>query len=114
MSSSVPVYRHQGGTLFMILLGIMVIVFAYIFLGVAEVAFARIGFSREEFVFILAATFIGSFINIPLKRINNVENMVYHRQVRVFWGATYRIPQVVRQQVSTLVTINVGGALIPI
>jgi uncharacterized membrane protein len=98
----------------MILLGFLVIIFAYIFLGVAEVAFERIGFSREEFVFILVATFIGSFINIPLKRITNVENMVAHREVRVFWGATYRIPQMVRQQISTLVTINLGGAVIPI
>ena len=98
----------------MVLLGILVIVFAYIFLGVAEAAFQKIGFSREEFVLILGATFIGSFINIPLARINNVESMVYNRQVRVFWGVTYRIPQLVRQRVSTLVTINLGGAIIPI
>ena len=86
---------------------------AYIFLGITEAAFERIGFSRAEFVLILALTFIGSFINIPITRITNVENMVDYREVRVFW-VTYRIPQSIRRQVSTIVTINMGGAIIPI
>ncbi|MDA4131218.1 MAG: DUF1614 domain-containing protein [Thaumarchaeota archaeon] len=113
MASSIPVYRHQGEFLFMALLGILLIVFGYIFLGVAAVAFERIGFTKEEFVAILATTFIGSFINIPITRITNVENIVDSREVRVFW-ATYRIPQSVRVPVSTLVTINLGGGIIPI
>ncbi|MDA4111258.1 MAG: DUF1614 domain-containing protein [Thaumarchaeota archaeon] len=112
MSSTVPIYRHQGGFLFGILLAIFVVVLVYLFFGVAEIAFERIGFSREEFVIILALTFIGSFINIPVTRITNVENMVDYREVRVFW-VTYRIPQSTRKQISTLVIVNVGGAIVP-
>ena len=113
MSSNFPVYRHQGNALFVALLLVLFFIAAFLFIGVTETAFERIGFSRAEFLAILFLTFIGSFVNIPIKRIQGTEEVVDYKEVNFFW-ATYRIPQFFQRQVSTLVAINFGGAVIPI
>jgi len=99
--------------LFTILTVILVATLIFLFLGITESAFAEIGFSRAEFAVLLIATLFGSFVNIPVTRISGDEPVVGYRDVRYF-GFIYRIPVTARQRVSTLVTINVGGALIPI
>jgi uncharacterized membrane protein len=83
-----------------------------IFLGVTEVAFQRIGFSRLQVAIILVGTFLGSSINIPLRRIKSLNRIVELEEVRFFW-ITYRIPHVTLGEVSTLVAVNLGGAIIP-
>jgi uncharacterized membrane protein len=96
----------------MILLLLLIIAGVFLFLGAAEVAFARIGFSSQAFLAILILTLIGSVINIPIRRYSNVQGMVEFREVRFYWR-TFRIPQYFQRRVSTLVTINLGGAIIP-
>ena len=113
MTSNFPVYRHQGNALFVALLLFLFFIAVFLFVGVTEAAFERIGFSRAEFFVILFLTFIGSFVNIPIKKIQGTENVVDYEEVNFFW-VTYRIPQFFRRQVSTLVAINLGGAVIPI
>ncbi len=99
--------------LFIVLFVILIFIGVFLFLGVTEIAFAKIGFSSQAFFGILFLTLIGSMINIPLRRFTNVQNMVEVQEVRFFWRS-FRIPQFVQKQVSTLVTVNVGGAVIPI
>ncbi|MHB2036377.1 MAG: DUF1614 domain-containing protein [Nitrososphaerales archaeon] len=99
--------------LFVALVIVLVFVGAILFLGVSEIAFARIGFSSQEFFGILILTLVGSMINIPVRRYTNVEGTMVHQEVRFYWR-TFRIPQFVQKQVSTLVTINMGGAVVPI
>jgi uncharacterized membrane protein len=113
MSSTLPVYRHQGNTLFAITMFILVFIAVFIFIAVTEVAFEKIGFSRTAFLIILGLTFIGSFVNIPITKVKGVENVVQYREVSYFW-VSYRIPQFFRRQVSTVISINVGGALVPV
>jgi len=113
MTSNFPVYRHQGNALFVVLLLVLFSIAVFLFVGVTEAAFERIGFSRAEFFVILSLTFIGSFVNIPIKKIQGIENVVDYEEVNFFW-VTYRVPQFFRRQVSTLLTINLGGAVIPI
>lgn len=97
----------------MILCAFLVLILVFLFVGVTEAVFERIGFSRAEFAAILLVTFVGSFVNIPLRNITSIEPMVGFQEVRIFW-VTYRIPQTFQRRVTTLVTINVGGAVIPI
>ena len=113
MSDNFPVYRQHGTVLFVILSVILVIILIFLFLGVTESAFEAVGFTRSEFAVILVVTLFGSFINIPVTRVSGNEPVVGYREVR-YYGFTYRIPMTARQRVSTLVTINVGGALVPI
>ncbi len=96
----------------MILTVFLFIIGGFIFLGAAEVAFERIGFSGQAFLAILILTLIGSTVNIPLKRYSNVQEVVEFHEAHFYWR-TFRIPQHFQRGISTLVTINLGGAIIP-
>jgi len=80
---------------------------------VGEVAFERIGLSSFAYFLILLGTLIGSAINIPITQVRTKEPFLEMDEVRVF-GLYYRIPKIRIEQVSTIVAVNVGGALIPI
>jgi len=80
--------------------------------GVTEVAFQRIGFTRLEVVLILIGTFLGSSVNIPFHKVKSVNRILQLEEVRFFW-ITYRVPHFSLQEVSTTVAVNLGGAIIP-
>lgn len=96
---------------------VLVVLFSAIlvvlFVGATEAAFARIGFSRIEFTFILLGTLLGSFINIPIYRSKRTRRVIEFEEIRAFW-VTYRIPHVDVRDVSTIIAVNLGGAVIPI
>jgi uncharacterized membrane protein len=95
----------------------MILFFAFIMfffflvqINLVVFAFAKIGIPAHDILGALLATLLGSFVNIPLKKIPQ-EAVVSHKNVR-FFGFTYVIP--VREQKTTLLTVNLGGALIPV
>jgi uncharacterized membrane protein len=83
-----------------------------LFIGVIGSAFADVGFSPIMVGLILISTFIGSFINIPISRLRTKIPIVKDGFVR-FFGMVYRIPQVEYGEQTTLIAVNLGGALIP-
>lgn len=93
-----------------IILGIILI---FLFIGVAEVAFQQIGFTRLEFALILMCTLLGSYINIPVTKVRTTLPSIDVEEVKVFW-VTYRIPKFTIEEVYTQVAVNVGGAIIPV
>jgi uncharacterized membrane protein len=56
---------------------------------------------------------IGSFVNLPIYKINRLARVASYQEVRVFW-VTYRVPQYDVRKVSTTIALNVGGALVPV
>jgi uncharacterized membrane protein len=113
LGSRVPVYRHHGKLLTGIFGLLLLIAIIYLLLSIAEIAFQKIGFTRVQFAIILVVSFVGSVVNIPLFRVRSTEPAVEVQEVRAFW-VTYRVPRLVFENVSTLVAINVGGAVVPI
>lgn len=111
--SSFAVYPHHRGKFLSLLIILLVVVVAFLFVGIAQKAFASIGFDEEEFALILVVTFIGSFVNLPVYKINRLARVVDYQEIRVFW-VTYRVPQYDVRKVSTTVAVNVGGALVPV
>jgi uncharacterized membrane protein len=99
--------------LFIILSVFLAVTLVFLFVGVTESAFEEIGFTRTEFALILVTTFLGSSINLPITRVSGNEPVTGYREVR-FYGFTYRVPVTEHARASTLVTVNVGGALVPI
>jgi uncharacterized membrane protein len=57
---------------FALLLTVIVIV---LFIGISEVAFQTIGFTRLQVVLILIGTFLGSSVNIPLHTVKSRERI---------------------------------------
>jgi len=88
------------------------LVIVLLLVSVTEVAFQRIGFTRLEVVLILIGTFLGSSVNIPFHKVKSVNRILKLEEVRFFW-ITYRIPHFSMEEVSTIVAVNLGGALIP-
>ncbi len=102
---------HKPLTSFFILLFLGIIFFLFILLqiGMVTFAFIKIGIPHHYILLALLATLLGSFVNVPVKKIPQ-ENMVGEGRVN-FFGVTYVIP-VWKRKVTTL-AVNIGGAVIP-
>ncbi|WP_292392741.1 DUF1614 domain-containing protein [Methanoculleus sp. UBA303] len=94
----------------LILFGLAIILFPLLFLTAIGATFTKLGFSWREALLILLLTLAGSFINIPVRRLESRAVPAYDRYVAMY-GRLYRIPQQVPR---TVLAVNVGGALIPL
>ena len=106
------IYVHHSFLFVAILLGLLLVV-GFVFFGAISVAFESVGFSPFTILLLLAATLIGSFINIPVLKLKANVPVVREKSVTRF-GMTYQIPQVEYGETMTTVAVNVGGALIPV
>lgn len=98
---------------FLLLLGVIAtIALAALFLGFVGTALREIGLSPVSATLIIASSLLGSYVNIPIARIPAEHHDVTEEYVRVF-GILYRVPRVTTEVGTTIVAINVGGALIP-
>jgi uncharacterized membrane protein len=94
--------------------GMLVLLFiglvALIEVGILRYAFIRIGISPRTAMFLLFATLIGSYINIPVAELPARD--VVSDQIFDYFGMRYAVPTVAEWP-GTIIAINVGGALIP-
>lgn len=73
----------------------------------------RVGVPPEAFSAVMFVSLFGSFVNIPLTSVESREPVVVQREVRLFW-VRWRIPEVVVGVRRTQVSVNVGGAVVPV
>jgi uncharacterized membrane protein len=106
------VYCPNSFSVFAVFLLILVLVIGLIFIGVISVAFEEVGFSSFITILILIATFVGSYVNIPLMKLKTAIPIVKDEFV-AFFGIVYRIPQLEYGERTTMIAINLGGAVIP-
>jgi uncharacterized membrane protein len=92
---------------FAILVGFFLIV---LILRSVRYAYENLGVSSNTAIFLLFATLIGSFFNIPIMELP--PEHVMSDEVVDFYGMRYAVP-VVSDWDSTVVAVNVGGAVIP-
>lgn len=92
---------------FLFLLGLVI---ALVEIGVLEYAYEKIGISRRYILSILLLSFFGSYVNIPIAALP--PETVVSDQVVSFFGMHYAVPRV-EQWPGTVITLNVGGAIIP-
>jgi uncharacterized membrane protein len=96
--------------LMVILLAVIVfILIPLLFLSIIGAAFTKLGFSWRETIAILVLSIVGSFINIPVKKLENREIILQARE-QTYYGRLYRIPE---SSPVTVIAINIGGAIIP-
>ncbi len=88
---------------------IVLFFFFMVEVNVIALVFAKIGIPPRHIFIALFLILVGSFINIPIKRIPQ-ETMTGERSVR-FFGIRYRIPPAEKPE--TVLAINLGGAIIP-
>ncbi len=95
----------------LLFLGIIILLFAFLQIGLITYAFNKVGIAPQNMLFLLVITLLGSFINIPLRKIKGT--YVAAGGTVSFFGIRYRVPPV-RYQRTTILSVNVGGALIPV
>jgi uncharacterized membrane protein len=97
--------------LFMILFFFYIIFFFFMVqINLIALAFAKIGIPSEYVFTALFFSLVGSFINIPIKRIP--QHTMTNETIIRFFGSRYRIPN--WQTMETVLAVNVGGAIIPV
>jgi uncharacterized membrane protein len=72
-----------------------------------------LGIPPELVGLILVVSLIGSYINIPITTIKSIGPIYTIEEIRR-WGVTWRLPVVKKGVRETLITINIGGAILPI
>src|SRR6476646_2728078 len=95
---------------FLFLVGLFLFIVVLIQLHVLQYAYAKLGLSSGAALFLLLASLIGSYFNIPVAELT--EREVRSGQVIDFFGMRYVVP-VVADWSRTVIAVNVGGAVIP-
>jgi uncharacterized membrane protein len=88
----------------------LLFLFVLIQINVIALAFAEMGIPSQYVFTALFASLLGSFINIPVKRIPQ-ETMAADRIIRSF-GIRYVLP--LRKKSETVLAVNLGGAVVPL
>jgi uncharacterized membrane protein len=103
------VYLPLSPAFFLILVGIFVLLIIVQF-RLLRYAYMQLGVSSRTAVLLLLGSLIGSYFNIPLAEIPN-QHLASGQEV-AFYGMHYPVPSV-SDSSSTIIAVNVGGALIP-
>jgi uncharacterized membrane protein len=100
-------YLPLAPSFFAILVGFFLLV---LILRSVRYAYESLGVSSNTAIFLLFATLIGSFFNIPITELQPEHAMSHHHVD--FFGMRYAVPGVSHGK-GTVVAVNVGGAIIP-
>ncbi len=95
---------------FSLLIGIFLVLVAWIEVQALRLAYMRIGLGPRAALLLLLASLGGSYLNIPVARLAG--HQIVSGQEVPFFGMHYVIP-VVFEWPDTIVAVNVGGAVIP-
>jgi len=104
-------YLPLAPAFFFILVVFFIFVFVLLPLGLLQYAYEQLGVSPGTAVFLLFASLIGSYINIPIAVISQTAPMA-SRMVDVY-GMRYAVPEATDWG-GTVLAVNVGGAVIPV
>ena len=98
-------------------LGILFLLF--LFMGSIFTTYFRsllveaLGVPPEAYGAVLLLSLVGSYINIPLTTVEARVPIYTYREVK-FWMVTWRMPQVEMGVRRTYITVNLGGAVVPV
>lgn len=95
---------------FLIFLFGLVFLFFMVQVGLISLAFQKLGIPPQQLFSLLFLSLIGSFINIPIARLEG-EPIVEEEVVFSVWGMPYRIRMPRMRE--TVLAVNLGGAVIP-
>jgi len=95
----------------LIFLVVIALLFAFVEIGIIHYAFEALGLPPELAFMALFASLAGSYINIPVARIEG--GVPHDTEVVNFFGVRYRVPARYAGATTTL-AVNVGGAVVPV
>ena len=113
MSDGVRFYSAGSLSAFVIifLIALVVILIPLLILGIIGAAFTRLGFSWISALAVVLLMLFGSFVTIPVYRIRRDMIRVSHDEATVFDEC---VPCSSGQVWDTMISLNLGGAVIPV
>ncbi len=96
---------------FIFFIFVLTFLFILVQLGIFTIAFQKLGIPPQQLFFLLFLSLAGSFVNIPIARL---EGKPIEEDMVVFsvWGMPYRVKVPRRRE--TVLAVNLGGAIIPV
>ncbi len=95
---------------FSLLVGLFLILFVFVVVGALRQAYVSLGISSSAAMWLLFASLVGSYFNIPVAVLP--DEQVMSNKVIDFFGMQYTVPAV-SEWSGTVIAVNVGGAVIP-
>jgi uncharacterized membrane protein len=99
------------GCLSLVVAVLLMLMMPFVYADLMQTALVKLQISPEAAALIVAGIFIGSLINIPVKRVARDEMVPVH-PLALFGLGGWR-PEMTRTRRETVVAVNVGGCLIP-
>jgi uncharacterized membrane protein len=103
-------YLPVAPQFFALLAGVLVILLFLVQIRVLRYAYMQLGVSSGAAVFLLFASLLGSYVNIPIATLGE-EPMVSESEISYF-GMRYASPTLIDSP-EVVLAVNVGGAVIP-
>ncbi len=107
------VFRPISALYYAILFFFLLTLLPYFALFFRGILIRGLGLPPEAVGSFLLLSLVGSFFNVPLTEVRSIAPIYTVREVS-FFGVTWRLPRVEMGVKRTLVTMNVGGALVPL
>jgi uncharacterized membrane protein len=111
MRPSSPHFFPLAAPIILALFVALVLLIAFIEIGVIGYAYEKIGIGRRHAFTLLLLSLLGSYVNIPVGELP-AEQVISGRTID-FFGMRYVVPTV-EDWPRTIVAVNVGGAVIPV
>lgn len=102
-------YLPVAPPIFFLLAGVVALLVVLVQLKILQYAYTQLGVSSQTAVFLLIASLLGSYVNIPIATLGS-DNFVSEREI-FYYGVPYVVPQMSQPEV--VLAVNVGGAVIP-
>jgi uncharacterized membrane protein len=104
-------YLPVAPPFFMLLVGIVALLAVLIQLRILQYVYVQLGVSPGTAVYLLLASLIGSYINIPLGTLGS-ERYLRQEEIIYYFGVPYVAPRISAAP-EVILAVNVGGAVIP-
>ncbi len=95
----------------LILFAILVFWLMLVWIGVISGVFHALGLSPNLAFLALLVSLLGSYVNIPITRVESGEP--HTAEIVTSFGVRYRVPVHYRDR-STVIAVNLGGAIVPV
>jgi uncharacterized membrane protein len=99
------------GCLPLLLFVVLAFLFPLFLADAMMTALAKLGLSAETSVLAVMMIFIGSMVNIPVRRIPR--DVVFENNPFAMFGFNRMFPSYVRQRRYTVIAVNLGGCVVP-
>lgn len=106
------VFRPFSNLYFIVLLLWLMMILPFALLFLRDLLIRGLGLPPEMIGGILLLSLFGSLVNIPLTELKSQAPRFTYRKA-TFFGVTWHVPRMEMGTQKTLITLNVGGALVP-